>query len=103
MCLCRVLWIVIIGWSVAAGCGGLRTSPSDGALEAGATRLPSPPSCTTICAHIVDACAPGANLDACVADCERTNRDFATCPQRLYAYLECVSQTRVECQPDNVV
>jgi len=103
MRLCRVPWILIIGSSVATGCGGLRTGPADGVLEPDGAGLAPPPSCVTICRHIIDACTPGADLDACVADCERTNRDFASCPRPLRDYLECVVQTRVECQPDKVV
>src|SRR5215831_15596266 len=100
---CGVPWMVVIGSSIAVGCGGLRTGPPDEALEAGGAAVAPPPGCTTICGHIIDSCTPGANLDACVADCERTNQDFASCPGPLRAYLECVSQTRVECQASNVV
>ena len=80
-----------------SGCGGRTTENMDSAD--GGKPLPT---CTQICNHAVGTCAPGANVDTCVADCEGARSTYASCPSKLDPYLRCMLTATVECRGGRV-
>jgi hypothetical protein len=84
----------------ALGCGG--KVPNDAVADSDAGISTPPPSCGTVCGHIVGACVPGASTADCVAGCEKTRDRFMSCPAPVASYLRCLGSTRVTCTPGHV-
>jgi hypothetical protein len=72
--------------------------------DAGSVARGPPPTCDTICAHVIGDCVAGASATACTADCEATRVHFSgPCPSELDAYLRCMATAALECRPNDIV